>query len=246
MQGWNPVDTITSAVKFHFYCNFTLINNETSHTQRTHETIHSTCPPVPPGTNSWLANLATAVMAGRRSPQADARMSLTVTLVALSVTMVSAWSRRCSSSGGETTSSSSFLRSFMSFLLRRGRRRWCLFFHLLSNKMITHLILNILLLIFSLTLQWQTGPSTHIVVTCVRFCLLAPAPWWSPAAGEQGLWGSAGTAKPSCHICYWWPPPETSGSPGQEGIRRDQGLTQWHQHLTHLQNDDCHPTSLHF
>lgn len=135
MQGWNPVDIITSAVKFHFYCNFTLINNKTSHTQRTHETIHSTCPPVPPGTNSWLANLATAVMAGRRSPQADARMSLTVTLVALSVTMVSAWSRRCSSSGGETTSSSSFLRSFMSFLLRRGRRRWCLFFHLLSNKM---------------------------------------------------------------------------------------------------------------
>lgn len=85
-------------------------------------------------------------MAGRRSPQADARMSLTVTLVALSVTMVSAWSRRCSSSGGETTSSSSFLRSFMSFLLRRGRRRWCLFFHLLSNEinLITHLILNIL------------------------------------------------------------------------------------------------------
>lgn len=88
----------------------------------------------------------------------------------------------------------------------------------LIKWLITHLILNILLLIFSLTLQWQTGPSTHIVVTCVRFCLLAPAPWWSPAAGEQGLWGSAGTAKPSCHICYWWPPPETTGSPGQVGI----------------------------
>lgn len=30
------------------------------------------------------------------------------------------------------------------------------------------------------------------------------------------------------------------------GNRRDQGLTQWHQHFTHLQNDDRHPTSLHF
>lgn len=84
---------------------------------------------VPPGTNSWLANWATAVMAGRRSPQAEARMSLTVTLVALSVTMLWALLQRYSSSAGETTSSSSFLRTAVSFLLTRAQETplWSLY-----------------------------------------------------------------------------------------------------------------------
>lgn len=84
---------------------------------------------VPPGTNSWLANWATAVMAGRRSPQAEARMSLTVTLVALSVTMLWALLQRYSSSAGDTTSSSSFLRTAVSFLLTRAQETplWSLY-----------------------------------------------------------------------------------------------------------------------
>lgn len=86
---------------------------------------HPTCSLLPPGTNSWLASWATAVIAGRRSPQADARMSLMVTLIALSVTMVSALLRRYSSSEGDTTSRSSFLRTALSFLLTRRRRSWC-------------------------------------------------------------------------------------------------------------------------
>lgn len=61
-------------------------------------------------------------MAGRRSPQAEPRISLTVTLLAFSNAMVAACSCRYSSREGETASRSSFLRMATSFLLRSKKR----------------------------------------------------------------------------------------------------------------------------
>lgn len=144
-------------------------------------------------------------MAGRRSPQADAKMSLMVTLVALSIAMAAALLHRYSSSGGETTSSSSFLRVAVSFLLNRAET--C------DLHSISDFYVSITIYFYFLGLN----KTVHIAVTCVRFRLPSPTPWWSPAPGEPGLWGSAGTLGPFYRTCYLRPHPEILGSPGKVG-----------------------------
>lgn len=80
--------------------------------------------------------------------------------------------------------------------------------------------LHLRLLYVSITIYFYflgLNKTVHIAVTCVRFRLPSPTPWWSPAPGEPGLWGSAGTLGPFYRTCYLRPHPEILGSPGKVG-----------------------------
>lgn len=80
--------------------------------------------------------------------------------------------------------------------------------------------LHLRLLYVSITIYFYflgLNKTVHIAVTCVRFRLPSPTPWWSPAPGELGLWGSAGTPGPFYRTCYLRPHPEILGSPGKVG-----------------------------